>query len=277
MNRQMQLALGFLLLLAAPAPHFAESYESEAGDFFPLEVGNRWVFQLYDVRYSETFRLEETISMEVTGQVQLKEHSYFVVQKPWNVFLPEDRTIYLRKEGSQVFCYIEQPDTLADGILTPGRDTPGLRPIDEENDWPIYVDPNQPDWLLYDFAAPQGSVWDLPLPEYWAPNPYAVIWWVRADPLWDAPIPPSQKFFTFVSTTYVDGGRWDEVFEVNVGPVYFRIFPQEIEALDFGRLKEAHIGGQTILRDQITSVEQTSWGQVKASLDARLMPAATGH
>ena len=55
--------------------------QAEVGDFFPLEVGNRWVFQLYDVRYSETFQLEETISMEVTGQVQLKEHSYFVVQK----------------------------------------------------------------------------------------------------------------------------------------------------------------------------------------------------
>ena len=267
MKRRMQLLIGGLLLLVGPVSHFADSYESEAGDFFPLEVGNRWVFQLYDVRYSETFQLEETISMEVTGQVQLKEHSYFVVQKPWNVFLPEDRTIYLRKEGSQVFCYIEQPDTVAFGTSAQDRDRPD----------PFPLDPNQPDWLLYDFAAPQGSVWDLPLPEYWAPNPYTVIWWVFLNPSRADPVPPNQKFFTFLSTTYVDGGRWDEVFEVNVGPVYFRIFPQEIEALDFGRLKEAHIGGQTIIRDQITSVDQTSWGQVKASLDAHSMPAATGH
>ena len=265
MKRRMQLTLGFLLLLAASVPYFAESYESEAGDFFPLEVGNRWVFQLYDVRYSETFQLEQTISMEVTGQVQLKEHSYFVVQKPWNVFLPEGRTIYLRKEGSQVFCYIEQPDTVAFGSSAQDRDRPDIFPLD----------PNQTDWLLYDFAAPQGSVWDLPLPEYWAPNPYTVIWWVFLNVRWPGEpvqVIPSQRFFYFSST--VHEVEWEETFEVCVGLVYFTRFTTEVEAWNFAHLKEAHISGQTILRDHITSVGQTSWGQVKASLGEHSMPAS---
>ena len=46
--------------------------QAEEGDFFPLEVGNRWVFQKYDVRYPDTLRLEETVSTEVIGQVQCR-------------------------------------------------------------------------------------------------------------------------------------------------------------------------------------------------------------
>ena len=270
MKRRMQLTLGFLLLLVASVPHFAESYESEADDFFPLEVGNRWVFQKYDIRYSETFRLEGTVSTEVVGQVQLKEHSYFAVRQDWNWYLPD--TLYLRKEGAQVFRYIEQPDTLADGSLTPGRDTPGLRPIDEENDWPIYVDPNQTDWLLYDFESPQGVFWDLPLPEPWGASPDVTIWRVR--PRFGS-IESTERSFYFASTVSALG--WNEVFEVNVGPVYITHMTQDTEVWDFGRLKEAHIGGRTILRAQITSVDQTSWGQIKASIDARSIPADTGH
>ena len=251
MKRRMQLLIGGLLLLAGPLPHFAESYESEVGDFFPLEVGNRWVFQKYDVRYPETLWLEGTVSTEVVGQVQLKEHSYFAVRQDWNWYLPD--TLYLRKEGSQIFRYIEQPDTVAFGISSQDRDRPD----------PFPLDPNQTDWLLYDFAAPQGSVWDLPLPEYWEPNPYVFIWWIFLNPSWAEPVPPNQRFFTFSATAYALG--WDEEFEVGVGPVYITNMTTETEAWDLAHLKEAHIGGQTILMDQITSVDRTSWGQVKAS------------
>ena len=54
---------------------------------------------------------------------------------------------------------------------------------------------------------------------------------------------------------------------MGVGPIYFWRLTTETEIWDFGLLKEAHIGGQTILKDLTTSVEQTSWGQVKTSLE----------
>ena len=68
--------------------------------------------------------------------------------------------------------------------------------------------------------------------------------------------------------------EWDEVFEVGVGPIYITHLTDEVEAWNFGLLKEAHIGGQIIIRDQATSVEQTSWGQLKMSPGDRSMPRA---
>ena len=242
---------------------------AEEGDFFPLEVGNRWIYQKYDWRYPDHLRVEETASMEVIGQVQLQEHSYFVVRKDWNWFLPD--TLYLRTEEGQVFRYIEQPDTVADGILAQDLDSPD--PVQ----WSYPLDPNQTDWLMYDFEASQGTFWDLPLPDLTDP-PYVVIWWVLVNARWpgdtDPPnweccwgIPfqlgPTQRFFRFSSTAFV--AEWDEVFEVGIGPVYVEHPTQETESWDFGLLKEAHLGGQTIIRDLATSVEQTSWGQVKTS------------
>ena len=44
---------------------------AEEGDFFPLEVGNRWIYQKYDWRYPDHLRVEETASMEVIGQVSV--------------------------------------------------------------------------------------------------------------------------------------------------------------------------------------------------------------
>ena len=56
-----------------------------------------------------------------------------------------------------------------------------------------------------------------------------------------------KSFFTFSSTTHVDGGRWDEVFEANVGLVYFtRFYNRKLRNWNFAHLKEAHIGSQTI-------------------------------
>ena len=242
---------------------------AEEGDFFPLEVGNRWIYQKYDWRYPDHLRVEETASMEVIGQVQLQERSYFVVRQDWNWLLPD--TLYLREAGAQVFRYIEQPDTVADGILAQDLDSPD--PVQ----WSYPLDPNQTDWLMYDFEASQGTFWDLPLPDLTDP-PYVVIWWVLVNARWpgdtDPPnweccwgIPfqlgPTQRFFRFSSTAFA--AEWDEVFEVGIGPVYVEHFTQETESWDFGLLKEAHLGGQTIIRDLATSVEQTSWGQVKTS------------
>ncbi len=245
--------------------------QAEEGDFFPLEVGNRWVFQKYDTRYSNVFRLgpEETVSTEVIGQVQLKERSYFVVRQDWNGNLPD--TLYLRKEGAQVFRYLEQPDTVAAGDLAQDMDSPDPHPLD----------PNQTDWLVYDFEAPQGTAWDLPLPEK-PSSPFVVIWWVLPggvlpDPFrnpsgWGGcclPEPfrlaPTQRLFRFFSTGFTE--EWDEVFEVGVGPIYITRFTTEVELWNFGLLKEAHIGGQIITRDWdwTTPVEQISWGQLKTS------------
>lgn len=248
--------------------------QAEEGDFFPLEVGNRWVFQKYDVRYSDTFRLEETVSTEVIGQVQLKERSYFVVRQDWNWFLPD--TLYLRKEGAQVFRYLEQPDTVAAGIL-----------VSEVQDEDAYIDPNldpnQTDWLVYDFEAPQGTSWDLPLPDLDFP-PDVMIWWVTVNARWPGDPDPSEwvndlrggdsdlvqvaspRFFRFFGTAWSES-EWDEVFEVGVGPIYCWRLTTETEVWDFGLLKEAHIGGQIIIRDMTTSVGQTSWGQIKTSLE----------
>ena len=100
---------------AALVAGYMGTAQAEEGDFFPLEVGNRWVFQKYDVRYPDTLRLEETVSTEVLGQVQLQDRSYFVVRQDWNWILPD--TLFLRKEGAHVFRYLEQPDTVAAGIL----------------------------------------------------------------------------------------------------------------------------------------------------------------
>ena len=86
--------------------------QAEEGDFFPLEVGNRWVFQKYDVRYPDTLRLEETVSTEVIGQVQLKERLYFVVRQNWNWFLPD--TLYLRYELQQEGILWEMTATSGD-------------------------------------------------------------------------------------------------------------------------------------------------------------------
>ena len=259
---------------------------------FPLEVGNRWIYQKYDVRYSDILRVEETpfkggpewdwrsgghkatVSTEVIGQVQLQKRSYFVVRQDWNWFLPD--TLYLRKEGMHVFRYLEQPDTIAAGTPAQEHGSPDSKP------WKL-LDPNQTDWLMYDFEASQGTLWDLPLPEI--PRTDVVIWWVLVNARWPGDdihpsnwrhdwkyIPiwllPSQRLFRFSSTGYVV--EWDEAFEVGIGPIYITHFTTETEFWDFGLLKEAHIGGQTILRDLGdlgTAVEQTSWGQVKSSFE----------
>ena len=123
--------------------------QAEEGDFFPLEVGNRWIYQKYDVRYADILRVEEipfkggpewdwrsgghkaTVSTEVIGQVQLQERSYFVVRQDWNWFLPD--TLYLRKEGAQVFRYLEQPDHI--GGQTILRDLGDLGTSVEQTSW----------------------------------------------------------------------------------------------------------------------------------------------
>ena len=249
------MALRWVALGALVAGCMGTTHADE-GDFFPLEVGNRWVFQKYDTNlsYPDTLRVEGTVSTEVLGQVQLQERSYFVVRQDWNGFLPD--TLYLRKEGAQIFRYLEQSDTVAFGTLA--------------QDWdrldPHLLDPNQTDWLMYDFEAPQGTSWDLPLPDHLS---YVYIWWVLVNARWpddtDFQLAPSQRLFRFLSTGFA--AEWDEVFEVGVGPVYITHLIGEIEVWDFGLLKEAHIGGQTIIRDRATSVKQTSWGQVKTSLE----------
>ena len=255
--------------------------QAEEGDFFPLEVGNRWVFQKYDVRYPDALRLEETVSTEVIGQVELKERSYFVVRQDWNWFLPD--TLYLRKEGAQVFRYLEQPDTVAYGTLAQDWDRLDPHPLD----------PNQTDWLMYDFEAPQGTSWDLPLPALDFP-PDVMIWWVTVNARWPGDPDPSEwvndlrggdsdivqvaspRFFRFLGTAWSES-EWDEVFEMGVGPIYFWRLTTETEVWDFGLLKEARIGGKTITRDWATSVEQTSWGQLKAFLGDRSMPAGRAY
>ena len=252
--------------------------QAEEGDFFPLEVGNRWVFQKYDLRYPDNLRLEGTVSTEVIGQVQLQERSYFVVRQDWNWFLPD--TLYLRKEGAQIFRYFEQPDTVADGILAQEWDRLAREDL-------IPLDPDQTDWLMYDFEVPQGTFWDVPLPDHLS---FVSIWWVLVnarwpddtDPsewecCWYVPfqLAPSQRFFRFSSTGFA--AEWDEVFEVGVGPIYITNLTDDVEAWNFGLLREAHIGGQTITRDLTTSVEQTSWGQVKASPGDRSMPASRAY
>ena len=264
------IALGALVTGGMGTAH------AEEGDFFPLEVGNRWVFQKHNanIKYPEIVRLEETASTEVIGQVQLQERSYFVVRKDWNWFLPD--TLYLREAGAQVFRYIEQPDTVASGTLAQDWDSPD--PVQ----WSYPLDPNQTDWLMYDFGASQGTFWDLPLKEE-GPWSYVNIWWVLVNARWpgdtDPPnweccwsipfqLAPSQRFFRFSATAFA--AEWDEVFEVGIGPVYVEHYTQESETWDFGLLKEAHIGGQTIIRNLATSVEQTSWGQVKSSFGRRI-------
>ena len=104
------------------------SAQAEDGDFFPLEVGNRWVFQIYDKQYDDVFPLDLTLSIEVTGQVQLQGRAYFVVQQEHSWALSD--TLYLRKEGTQVFRYIEQPDTVALGSLSQERGRPDPHPLD---------------------------------------------------------------------------------------------------------------------------------------------------
>ncbi len=262
------------IALGALVAGYMSTAQAEEGDFFPLEVGNRWVFQKYDVRYPDIFRLEETVSTEVIGQVQLKERSYFVVRQDWNWFLPD--TLYLRKEGAQVFRYLEQPDTVAAGDLAQDMDSPDIPDTDRQP-----LDPNQTDWLVYDFEAPQGTAWDLPLPEK-SSSPFVAIWWVFPDPIPDwlgccrpklFQLASTQRLFLFFSTLY--SMEWEEVFEVGVGPIYITTFTTELELWDFGLLKEAHIGGQIITRDWTdwtTSVEQISWGQLKATSSDRARP-----
>ena len=267
------MALRWIALAALVAGGMSTA-QAEEGDFFPLAVGNRWVFQKYDLRYPDNLRLEGTVSTEVIGQVQLQERQYFVVRQDWNWILPD--TLYLRKEGAQVFRYIEQPDTVAAGLSAQERDP-------NRGD-PIPLDPNQTDWLTYDFEAPQGTFWDLPLQE--TPWTDVIIWWVFVNARWEGDIGPinsgccwrlpfqltsSHRFFLFFATVY--SMEWVEVFEVGVGPVYITHFTSEAEIWDFGLLKEAHIGGQTIIRDPATSVEQMSWGQVKMSPGDRSIPA----
>ena len=264
------MALRWIALGALVAGCMGTAHADE-GDFFPLEVGNRWVFQKYDTNlsYPDTLRVEGTVSTEVIGQVQLQDRSYFVVRQDWNWFLPD--TLYLRKEGAQVFRYLEQPDTIAAGTLAQAWDRLDPHPLD----------PEQTDWLMYDFEASQGTFWDLPLPEI--PLPDVLIWWVLVNTRWPGDSDPSSwvddlrvddmiqtasshTFFRFFSTA-VSEMEWDEVFEMGVGPIYFWRLTTEVEIWDFGLLKEAHIGGQTIIRDRATSVKQTSWGQVKTSLE----------
>lgn len=167
------IALGALVTGGVGTAH------AEEGDFFPLEVGNRWIFQKYDsnIKSPEIVRLEETASTEVIGQVQLQDRSYFVVRQDWNWLLPD--TLYLREAGAQVFRYIEQPDTVASGILA--QDLDSLDPVP----WAYPLDPNQTDWLMYDFGASQGTFWDLPLPDLTDP-PYVVMPLVEDSSGWES-------------------------------------------------------------------------------------------
>ncbi len=235
-----RIVLGTLLV------GFMGASQAEERDFFPLDVGNRWVFQQFDLRYQDTLQVADIVSIEVIDQIQLNELPYFVLRQDWNVFLPD--TLFVRKEGARVFWYIDEPDSVA-------LDFQGSRILDR----------NKTAWLAYDFEASPGTFWDLPLREQWGARSDLIIWRVFINARWEGDIglqvEPSQKFFRFSSLGFV--AEWDEVFEVGVGPVFITNFTTETEIGDFGRLKEAQIGNRTIIRDLSTPVEQTRWGQIK--------------
>ena len=128
------------------------------------------------------------------------------------------------------------------------------------------LDRNKTDWLVYDFEAPPGAFWDVPLKEVQGTRPpESIMWRVFINARWEGDtgleVEPSQKFFRFFSLSFF--AEWDEVFEVGIGPIFITNYTTETEIWDFGRLKEAQIGNQTITRDLVTSVEQTPWGQIK--------------
>ena len=201
---------------------------SGTSDYFPLQVGNSWVFEKYDL-HDSTHSPMGTFSIQVVDTTSIADATYFLVTQDWYEIIPD--TVYARKEGDKVFWRLK------------GRD-----------------------WLVYDFAAPQGSSWGLPLPycERFNDSPVRVHANALSEEGYDEGIgtDPNKRYFGF-EPPWIEGA-WYEVYLADVGPVFIKWYPTEMEAWDIGRLKEAHVGGKVISGDDIvTSVSKISFGHLK--------------
>ena len=211
------------LLLAVLAPFFAVQAQ-EGPDYFPLQVGNLWVFEKYDLHGYSTSSMG-TFSIQVVDTTSIADTTYFLITQDWTARIPD--TVYARKEGQKIFWRLEDRE-----------------------------------WLAYDFAAPQGSSWELFLP-YFGNYPPAQV---RANALSEDGLDqgigtdPSRRYFGF--EPYPFESDWYEVYLADVGPVFIKYYPTELEAWDIGRLKEAHVGGKVISGD--TVVSGRTFGYLKA-------------
>ena len=220
-----------LLIVCCPEGALYGSSGNDA-DYFPLQVGNSWIFEKYDL-HDTTHSPMGTFSIQVLGATSVADTTYFLVTQDWTEVIPD--TIYVRKEGDKVFWRLK------------GRD-----------------------WLVYDFAAPQGSSWELLLPccEPFNDPPFQVCANALKDGGYYEGIgrDPNKRYFGF-EPPWIEGA-WYEVYLADVGPVFIRRYPTEMELWYIGRLKEAHIGGKVISGDDIvTSVSKKSFGQLKAMFE----------
>ncbi len=217
----------YVFLLIALFPYSAIHAE-EQSDYFPLQVGNLWIFEKYDLNDTTYSTSMGTFSIQVTDTTSIADTTYFVVTQDWYDMIPD--TVYARKEGQKVFWRLK------------GKD-----------------------YLIYDFAAPQGSSWELPLPYFERfSNPPGRV---RANELreegFDQGIgtDPNRRYFGF-EPPWAEGA-WYEVYLADVGPVFIKWYPTETEVWDIGKLKEAHVGGKVIPGDAVTPISRTTFGQLK--------------
>jgi hypothetical protein len=80
--------------------------EFDADDFFPLRVGDKFLYKLSPESDAAWFRSrKEYVEISVTREVDTLGKRYFAIE---NYFLPEsgvEGTVYVRKEGSNVYFF----------------------------------------------------------------------------------------------------------------------------------------------------------------------------
>ncbi len=76
------------------------SQTPDASDYFPLQVGNTWIFDLYE--FPDIFVLRDTIS--IIDSMVLDDKTYFLFDKYFTIEGLED-SVYLRSENDKVFRY----------------------------------------------------------------------------------------------------------------------------------------------------------------------------
>ena len=92
-------------------------------DYFPLEIGNRWDYNITQIDLHHNAYDAGTFSFEITDKVIIKNKEYFVVSDSTILFNRK----YLRTENDSIFCF-DISDSTDKYILT--FDTTGVDDID---------------------------------------------------------------------------------------------------------------------------------------------------
>ncbi len=87
--------IGLFLLLVC-----LSSAKADSTDYFPLQVGNTWIFDLYE--WPNLFVMQDTIS--IIDSLKIDDKTWFLFNRYFTIHRLED-SVYLRKEEDKVYRY----------------------------------------------------------------------------------------------------------------------------------------------------------------------------